>query len=168
MSQTRLGLPLSELRWRLRLAACSLVLVALAVVQSPGYIVPDTKLDLAVDPARFLLRAMHLWDPEGAFGQLQNQASGYFVPMGPWFLLGSALGLPAWLVQRLWLGIVMVVAFLGVVRLARALGIGGPLARIVAGFAFALSPRMISTLGPISIEAWPSAMAAWVLLRLFV
>lgn len=156
----------AELRWRLRLMACSLVLVALAIVQNPGELVADTKLDLAVDPARFLGRALHLWDAEGAFGQVQNQAYGYFLPMGPWFLLGSALDLPGWLVQRLWLALVMVVAFLGVVRLSGALGVGGQLSRVVAGFAFALSPRMVSTLGPISIEAWPSAMTPWVLLPL--
>lgn len=157
-----------DLRWRLRLAACSLVLVALAIVQRPGYLVGDTKLDLVVDPARFLGRALHLWDPQGAFGQVQNQAYGYLLPMGPWFLLGHALDVPEWLVQRLWLAIIMVVAFLGVVRLAGALGIGGPLSRVIAGFAFALSPRMITVLGPISIEALPSALAPWVLLPLVV
>jgi arabinofuranan 3-O-arabinosyltransferase len=155
-----------ELRWRLRLAACSLALVALAIVQKPGFLVADTKLDLAVDPGAFLARALHLWDPQGAFGQVQNQAYGYLFPMGPWFLAGSALDIPGWLVQRSWVALVMVVAFLGVVRLAGAMGIGGPLSRIVAGFAYALSPRMITTLGPISVEAWPSAMVPWVLLPL--
>jgi arabinofuranan 3-O-arabinosyltransferase len=156
----------ADLRWRLRLAACSLALAALAIVQKPGFLVADTKLDLAVDPGAFLARALHLWDPQGAFGQVQNQAYGYLFPMGPWFLLGSALDVPGWLVQRSWVALVMVVAFLGVVQVAGAMGIGGPLSRVVAGFAYALSPRMITTLGPISVEAWPSATAPWVLLPL--
>jgi arabinofuranan 3-O-arabinosyltransferase len=155
-------------RLRLRTAAASMVLVGLAFIQNPGLLVPDTKFDLAVRPLEFLARALHLWDTDGAFGQLQNQAYGYLWPMGPFFVLGDAVGLPDWVVQRLWIAVVMVVAFVGAVLVARALEIRSDLACLVAGFAYALSPRMISTLGPISIEAWPGALAPWVLLPLVV
>ncbi len=70
------------------------------MVQSPGLLVSDTKFDLAVAPAGFLTRSIHLWDPLGAFGQLQNQAYGYLWPMGPFFLLGSVLDVPGWVIQR--------------------------------------------------------------------
>ena len=63
------------------------------------------------------------------------------------------------MVQRLWMALVLCVAFVGTARLARALGVRSDLACLVAGFAFALSPRMLTSLGPISIEAWPSALA---------
>ncbi len=53
-------------------------------------------------------------------------------------------------------GLVIAVAFAGAARLTRALGVRSDLACLVAGFAFALSPRVLTTLGPISIEAWPS------------
>jgi len=151
---------------RIRLAAAALLLVGLAFVQDPGFLVADTKLDLAADPGAFLGRALHLWDGEGAFGQLQNQAYGYLWPMGPFFGAGSVLGLPGWVVQRLWVALVLVVALVGAARLAKALGVRSDLARLVVGVAFALSPRMLSVLGPISIEAWPSALAPWVLLPL--
>ena len=86
--------------------------------------------------------------------------------MGPFFALGGALDLQGWVVQRLWMALVMIVAFVGTARLARALGVRSDLACLAAGFAFALSPRMLSVLGSISIEAWPSAIAPWVLLPL--
>ncbi|WP_327029923.1 alpha-(1-_3)-arabinofuranosyltransferase [Micromonospora sp. NBC_01740] len=152
--------------WRLRLVAVCLGLSALAFLQDPGMIAIDTKVDLAVDPAGWLSRALHVWDPDGTFGQLQNQAYGYLWPMGPFFLLGEVLDIPAWVVQRLWWALVMTVACTGVVRLAERLHIGTPAARLLAGVAFALSPRLVTELGPISVEAWPSALAPWVLVPL--
>ncbi|MDN4163123.1 alpha-(1-_3)-arabinofuranosyltransferase domain-containing protein [Nocardioides abyssi] len=152
--------------FRFRLLAACVVLVGLAFVQDPGLLAADTKLDLALAPADWLARALHLWDAEGAFGQLQNQAYGYLWPMGPFFLLGWLVDLPGWVVQRLWQGLVMSVAMVGTAKVARALGVRSDLACLLAGFAFALSPRLLTTLGPISIEAWPSALAPWVLLPL--
>ena len=77
--------------------------------------------------------------------------------------LGHALACPAWVVQRLWMALVLCVRSSASARARRARR-SVDLACIVAGFAFALSPRMLTTLGPISIEAWPSALAPWVLL----
>jgi arabinofuranan 3-O-arabinosyltransferase len=152
--------------WRFRLTACCLVLVALAFSQRPGRIVSDTKFDLVADPGAMLGRALHMWDPSGGFGQVQNQAYGYLFPMGPFFWLGDVLTLPGWVVQRMWWSLLLVVAFLGVVKLCAALDLGSPTSRIVAGFAYALSPRILTTIGPISIEAWPMALAPWVLVPL--
>jgi arabinofuranan 3-O-arabinosyltransferase len=156
-SSTRFG-------WRL-FAACALI-TGLSMTQSAGLLVPDTKMDLALDPAGFLGRALHLWDAEAAFGQLQNQAYGYLWPMGPFFLLGSLFDIPGWVVQRLWMALVLCVALVGAAKVTRALGVRSDLACLVAGFAFALSPRMLTVVGPSSIEVWPSALAPWVLLPL--
>lgn len=151
---------------RFRHLTVCIALFALAFQQAPGLTVADTKVDLNVNPAGWLLRSLHLWDPAGTFGQLQNQAYGYLWPMGPFFLLGSGLNLPAWVVQRLWWALLFCVAYLGVVRLAGRLGIGTPAARMIAGVAFALSPRILTQLGWSSVEAWPSAVAPWVLIPL--
>jgi hypothetical protein len=151
---------------RLRLLAASVALTVLAFVQAPGRIAPDTKLDLSVDPLGFLLRAWNLWEPLGASGQLQNQAYGYFIPMGPFYLIGNVLGFPAWIVQRAWWALILVVAFLGMYRLLGRMEVGVHSTQMIAALAYALSPRMITELGPVSIEAWPIAMAPWVLLPL--
>ncbi|SCF18260.1 arabinofuranan 3-O-arabinosyltransferase [Micromonospora chaiyaphumensis] len=152
--------------WRLRELLVCLALIGLCVTQEPGLVVPDTKLDMALDPGGFLARATHLWTGDWQFGTLQNQAVGYFFPMGPFFLLGEAVGLPAWLVQRLWMAALLCVALTGVVRLARALDLGGPGSRLVAGAVFALSPRALSLVGTVSLELLPYCVAPWVLLPL--
>ena len=153
-------------RFRWRLVAACVLLTGLAMTQSPGLLVPDTKLDLAIAPVDFLARAAHLWDGEGAFGQLQNQAYGYLWPMGPFFALGHLLDVPGWVVQRLWMALVLCVAFTGAARVSRALGVRSDLACILGGLAYALSPRMLTVIGPSSIELWPMALAPWVLLPL--
>ncbi|MEV1289417.1 alpha-(1-_3)-arabinofuranosyltransferase [Micromonospora sp. NPDC049679] len=135
-------------------------------MQQPGLTVADSKSDLVVDPVGWLQRAAHVWYPDSTFGQLQNQAYGYFWPMGPFFAGGHVLGIPPWVVQRLWWALLMCVAFSGVVALAGRLRIGTPTARLIAGVAFALSPRLLTEMGAISVEAWPSAVAPWVLVPL--
>ena len=148
-------------RWLWLVAALSL---ALAFAQSPGKISPDTKLDLTANPLRFLARALNLWNSELPFGQAQNQAYGYLFPHGAFFLLGDTVGLPGWVTQRLWWALLITVGFWGLLRLAEALGIGSPGSRVIAAAAFALSPRVLTTIGAISSETLPMMLAPWVLL----
>ncbi|WP_206428599.1 alpha-(1-_3)-arabinofuranosyltransferase [Mycolicibacterium stellerae] len=152
--------PLSR-RWIWLVAALSL---ALTFAQSPGKISPDTKLDLTANPLRFLARALNLWNSELPFGQAQNQAYGYLFPHGAFFLLGDVVGLPGWVTQRLWWALLLTVGFWGLLRLAEALGIGSPGSRVIAAAAFALSPRVLTTIGAISSETLPMMLAPWVLL----
>lgn len=152
--------------WRARILAACVVLVTIAFLQDPGRVAADTKLDLTVSPWRLLGRALHLWDGEGFFGQLQNQAYGYLWPMGPFFGLGQSVGLPPWVVQRLWWSVVLVTAFLGLYKLSGLLGIGRHWPRLIAAFGFALAVRPQSGLGAISVEIWPMAVAPWVLVPL--
>lgn len=142
-------------------AAAALVLT---FAQSPGQISPDTKLDLTANPLRFLTRAFTLWNSELPFGQAQNQAYGYLFPHGTFFLAGDVLGVPGWVTQRLWWALLLVVGFWGVLRLAEALGIGSRTSRVIAAVAYALSPRVLTTLGAISSETLPMMLAPWVLL----
>jgi arabinofuranan 3-O-arabinosyltransferase len=148
-------------RWLLLVGAIAL---ALTFAQSPGQVSPDTKLDLTANPLRFLARATNLWNSDLPFGQAQNQAYGYLFPHGTFFLAGHLLGLPGWITQRLWWALLLTVGFWGLLRVAEALGIGSPSSRVIAAAAFALSPRVLTTLGSISSETLPMMLAPWVLL----
>jgi len=144
--------------------AVGAVSLVLAFAQSPGRISPDTKLDLTANPLRFLARAADLWNSALPFGQSQNQAYGYLFPHGAFFLAGDLLGLPGWVTQRLWWALLLTAGFWGLLRVAEALGIGNTPARVLAAGAFALSPRVLTTLGSISSETLPVMLAPWVLL----
>ena len=152
-------------RWLPAVGAAALIL---AFTQSPGLISPDTKFDLTANPLRFLARATNLWSSELPFGQTQNQSYGYLFPHGTFFLLGDVLGLPGWVTQRLWWAILLTVGFWGILRVAEALndgrGIGTTASRVLAAGAYALSPRVLTTLGSISSETLPMMLAPWVLL----
>lgn len=148
-------------RWLWLVGSVSLVL---AFAQSPGLVSPDTKLDLTANPLRFLSRAANLWNSELPFGQAQNQAYGYLFPHGAFFLAGDVVGLPAWVIQRLWWALLLAAGFWGLLRVAEALGIGTTASRVIAATAFALSPRVLTTLGSISSETLPMMLAPWVLL----
>lgn len=155
-----------EPMWRGRLVLVCAGLTALAFIQDPGRIAADTKLDLNINPGGLMSRALHLWDAMGFSGQLQNQGYGYLWPMGPFYWLGQTIGLPTWVVQRLWWALLLCTAFLGMVKLASLLGIGTRGTRVVGALAFALAPRVVSTMGAVSIESWPLALAPWVLIPL--
>nr|WP_245552391.1 DUF3367 domain-containing protein [Nocardia aobensis] len=148
-------------RW---FAGTVLAAFLLTFLQAPGNTVADTKYDLAQNPVGFLQRAAHLWSSQAPMGQVQNQAYGYFFPHGAFFSLGHVLGLPAWVTQRIWWALLILAGFWGIVRLCEVLGIGTRGSRVVAAVAFALSPRVLTTLGSISSETLPMMLAPWVLL----
>ncbi|WP_280449024.1 alpha-(1-_3)-arabinofuranosyltransferase [Nocardia brasiliensis] len=148
-------------RW---FAGTVLAAFLLTFLQAPGRTVADTKYDLAQNPLGFLERAGHLWSSQAPMGQVQNQAYGYFFPHGAFFSAGHVLGVPAWVTQRIWWALLLLAGFWGIVRLCETLGIGTRGSRIVAAIAFALSPRVLTTLGSISSETLPMMLAPWVLL----
>ncbi|PAT14486.1 hypothetical protein CKJ84_08305, partial [Corynebacterium sp. NML 120412] len=143
------------------------VLLALTVLlQPPGRVAADTKLDLSVDPARFLARATHAYTDEFPLGQVQNQAYGYLFPQGPFFLLTHFAGVPEWVAQRAWWTLLVCLAYSGALILARRTGVRGRFPQVTAALLYALSPRILTTLTAISSEAWPVALVPWTLVPL--
>ncbi|MFD5868506.1 alpha-(1-_3)-arabinofuranosyltransferase family protein [Corynebacterium sp. NPDC060344] len=147
------------------------LLCLLAFIQSPGRTVADTKHDLTANPTGFLERSLSMWSEVMPLGQLQNQAYGYLFPQGPFFALFDLLPdaiWADWLTQGLWWSLLLCLAFTGFYRVAEVAGIGTRQSRILAALLYALSPRILTTLGAISSEAWPVALAPWILLPLLV
>jgi arabinofuranan 3-O-arabinosyltransferase len=156
-----------ELRPRVRvLLPAAAVLLLLAFAQEPGKLAFDTKFDLVLDPVGFLTRSLHLWDATGGLGQVQNQAVGYLFPMGPFFVLGKTVGLPMWVVQRLWIAALLITAMWGMAHLSAALRIGREPGWVVAGLAYALSPFFVGLIGFTSAGEIPAALLPWALLPL--
>ncbi|WP_370247490.1 alpha-(1-_3)-arabinofuranosyltransferase family protein [Nocardioides sp.] len=150
---------------RAALVGVYLVVVALSLLQQPGLVTYDTRAELTQRPGDFLAGAFALWHPESGLGEVQNQAYGYLFPQGPWFWLHDLLGTPEWVAQRLWTALVLVVAAEGVRRVAERLDFA-PAPAAVAGLAYAFAPRLLGTVGVLTGESLPGAVAPWVVLPL--
>ena len=143
-----------------------LVLVVVAYVplllNDVGRVAADTKAYLYLDPGRLLERALYMWQPEVALGSVTHQNIGYLWPVGPFFWLGEALGLPDWITQRLWLGSVLLAAGLGMRWFLRTLGWRGP-AMLVSSLAYMLSPYLLNYVDRHSVILLPWAGLPWLM-----
>jgi hypothetical protein len=145
-----------------------LLAYALALVQRPGEVVADTKVDLYVAPARFLSNVLSVWSPTTDLGHVFGaQYSGYAWPMAPWFALGDAIDVPTWIVHRLWLGTLLALAAVGIVRLLDALATErrGAL-HVAAGVLFIVNPYVTVYANRTSISLLSYAALPWLLLAL--
>jgi hypothetical protein len=138
----------------------------LMLIQRPGWAITDTKIDLSVDPWRFLGQVSESWTPTGSLGHIWgSQYVGYLFPMGPFFALGDLLGLAPWLVERLWMGTVLALGAWGVVRLLDAmLSPERGVAQLVAGVLFVLNPYVIVVGHWRSVQLLAYAALPWLLL----
>lgn len=154
------------LRDRWCFPAVFLISLLVFVSTDTGRMIFDTKLGVDIDAAGFLSRLWQLWNPLEWFGMLQNQYIGYAIPMAPFFLLGQLAHVPGWLIERLWLAVLITVGFAGLVKLARALGVGTDGTRLLAGAMFVLWPTFTVTIGSTSAGTLPGLVVPWVTLPL--
>lgn len=138
----------------------------LALAQRPGVATADTKIDLHVEPVRFLFDVASVWSSSGGLGQVQaGQYAGYLFPMAPFYAAGHFLGLPPWLIERLWLGTLLAIAAWGVVRLLDALFEGDRgIAHMVAGAVFVMNPYVAVLGNRTSVTLLGLAALPWLLL----
>src|SRR3954447_9223705 len=168
MWRPRLGCPSVPARIRTHAVPLALAVLAfvLALLQRPGWSSSDTKIDLHTDPIRFLGEITSLWTPSSGLGGVESaQYAGYLFPMGPFFALGHALGVSDWVVDRLWLGLLLAVGAWGMVRLAEALGAARtPLGSLTAGLIYLLNPYVVVFANRTTITLLAYALLPWLVL----
>lgn len=147
------------------LAALEHLALALAaflpqLLTQPGVVDADTKIYLYLDPGRYLRQSLSMWDPTVGLGTVTHQQIGYVYPMGPFFWATHGVGVPTWVAERLWLGLILLAAGSGVWWLARLVGLGGP-GRLVASTAYMLSPYTLQYIGHISVILLAFAALPW-------
>ncbi|OIJ99267.1 coagulation factor 5/8 type domain-containing protein [Streptomyces sp. MUSC 14] len=133
---------------------------------SPGKTTFETKLEVALDPMKFLGDLGHLWHAQAGFGGITDQYVGYAFPSLPYYALMHAAHVPVWLAERLWLSIIVSTAFWGALRLAERLAVGTAPSRFLGAVAYALWPTFTIVVGSTSAAALPGAVLPWVLLPL--
>jgi arabinofuranan 3-O-arabinosyltransferase len=132
-------------QWERSPLVLAVLAFALAFAQRPGQDTADTKIGVHIDPVRFLSDVASVWSSTEGLGHVQGgQYSGYLGPMDPFFALGHVVGLPDWITERLWLGILLALAAWGAVRLVDALldrerGV----AQLVAGAVYMVNPYVV-------------------------
>ena len=154
------------LRDRWCFPAVFLISLLVFVSTDTGRMIFDTKLGVDIDAAGFLSRLWQLWNPLEWFGTLQNQYIGYAIPMAPFFLVGQLAHVPVWLIERLWLAVLITVGFAGLVKLARALEVGTDGTRLLAGAMFVAWPTFTIEIGSTSAGILPGLIVPWATLPL--
>ncbi len=132
------------------------------LLTAPGKVAADTKVYLYTDPGRLLSRAAWMWDPDVAAGTVPHQNIGYLFPMGPYYWLCEAIGLPDWVAQRLWLGSVLLAAGAGTWWLLCRLGVRSWPA-LAGALVYLASPYVLPYLGRTSVLLLPWAALPWLL-----
>jgi len=150
-------------RWVLLIWLVALIILA---ANAPGRMIFDTKLGVDIDASDFLARLWPLWNPREWLGTLQDQYIGYAIPMAPFFLIGQAMRLPIWVIERLWLSTLIAAGFWGITKLTTALRIGSNGSRLLAGVAFVLWPTFTIVIGSTSAAALPGLLVPWAILPL--
>jgi arabinofuranan 3-O-arabinosyltransferase len=140
------------------------LLAATAVILTDqGWFTPDTKPEVYLAPLRTLARTLSTWDPDPHLGQPNFQAG--LLPVSAAVSAIHALGLPAWLVLRVWRALLLLVAGWGAVRLFHLLaGERSTAAGRVAAVAVYVANPYVLVAGATTPILVPYALLPWLLL----
>jgi arabinofuranan 3-O-arabinosyltransferase len=132
------------------------------LLTKPGLLTDDTKIYLYLNPGELLATAASLWSHATAFGTVTHQNIGYLLPMGPFYFAAKVLSVPMWIAQRIWLGLLLFLAALGVRRCAQELGLSR-WAGWAAAIPYMLTPFILVNLDRTSAILMPWAGLGWMM-----
>ncbi len=144
----------------------ALLALAIAFWQIPGISTSDTKIDLHVDPGRFLGDVASTWSPTSGLGEVQSaQYGGYLWPMAPFFALLHQFGISSWVVQRLWFALVLFLGAWGMLLLLdRMVGRPRGVIHLVATAVWTVNPYTTVFTARTTITLLGYAALPWLLL----
>lgn len=149
-------------RRQLSLGAVGIVVFALSVtvLNQRGLVVADARVEHIVNPQQFLRRHLAIWDDSRGAGT----SAMYFSPVISALQSGlQFLGVTAWLIGRLTLGLYLSVAGIGAMLLAYRLDVRPAWVAVLAGWLFAFSTFSSQFLLPSSLFV-PAALLPWLIL----
>jgi arabinofuranan 3-O-arabinosyltransferase len=142
------------------------LLVGTAVIgTSQGWFTPDTKPEVYLAPVRTLARTLSTWDPDPHLGQPNFQTG--LLPVSLAVSAIDALGLPSWLVVRVWRTLLLLVAGWGAVRLFHLVAgeRSSAAGRVAAAASYVANPYVVVA-GATTPVLVPYALLPWLLLAL--
>lgn len=119
-----------------------------------------------MNPLLFLERAGSVYSGTTDLGHVQGgQYVGYLFPMGPWYGLMHLIGMPTWVAQRLWLGMLLFAGAWGMIRLLDAmLGDKRGVAHAVAAILYAFNPYTVTFASRATVTLLATAILPWLML----
>jgi arabinofuranan 3-O-arabinosyltransferase len=132
------------------------------VLSHPGMLPADTKLGLTLDPGRLMATSARSWDVSQFAGWVPHQAISFLWPSGPFYASLTWFGVPAWLVQRVFVGSVLFVGGLGVWWFVRRRGYGVS-AAFTAALIYQTSPYVLPYVSRTSLMLLPWAGVGWLM-----
>lgn len=153
--------PAPSPRWRT--AAVTLLAVVVAVRASAGGPLRDAATVIAADPAVALDNALAGWRVEGSLGVASAQGMRE-LPLSAAYWLAEQLSVQIHAAQIAWRAVVLVIAVIGAVRLARLCAQeADSWAPWAAAVAFGCGPLMVTTVVADPLDGFAIAAMPWVL-----
>ncbi len=147
--------------WAVAWIALGLVTLLVVVGDAFGVFAPDTKPELYANPGLLLHRSLYVWQPDPHLGQM-NYNTG-ILPVAAVLTVVRAVGVEAWLAQRLFMVALLLVGAAGAARLVTELTGRRGAGPWLAGLVHAWHPWTVVGANNLPVRL-PHAVLPWVLL----